>query len=278
MEEFRRQAYLKAMGIPVWLPKCQLPNASEAFLLDYTPPELQASRLKQSQAARVQEKPTIKQTEKERSRPVSDAKNLMRVIAGTDNKDKKAAERKPKAAASTLHEKKLSPPTAAESKGKKGALQGSISKPPVFSLLMMRLSPTCLVVSDCGLGEESAVQSEREGLLLNMLKATFKTDFVVERCDFCHWPLVKNPQVDQGPLIAQQAVAQLVATRCQGAQAFKVVLMGRSTETYASGFPVYMNESVKPKVITVKASLDDLLTEPQRKREAWSDIKRCLEA
>lgn len=198
MEEGRRQAYLAALGIPLWTARYELPAAalSEALVFEpwlAEPSDEDSQPLTAVPSAAAAEQPSM----------ATVAKPAMPVLS-------------PKAVAAA---QAVPEPPAATS-----------ASFPRFSCFIQRITPTIVLVIDTRLAPDLSAQEYR--LLGNILNAV-GADSQASRREGFRWPMHEsNPRFPRDVEHAREALAALLVK--QG-QAERYVVLGETLGAYVRG-------------------------------------------
>ena len=300
MDRQTQQAYLHLMGVPVWLPKKDIPGALASSVGDedwssapfFTRPNPQTKSLSQSSTAVVsQESPkesdnashvveatvaSLRSAElaQRPSSPAVNPKSLVDLVNAPSSqrldseKVQTKTEHNPSDAdeISELQQKRL------EESQKALSVETQLKARPHFQLMIAVLEPECIVVADCPDDESFEFTSSHERLLINILEATFDIPFQFKQALIYPWPILQAPQIDQSKVVAQQAVSQQVARLRHEHQAKIVVTLGKNSGLYSAGFEQWLGVPKSTIELQISYSLDDMLQTPSVKKEVWQEI------
>lgn len=233
--EGRRQAYLAALGIPLWSARQELPGALPAAPLDFEP-YVDGETAESPAAAIADEVP---------SAPV--AASAPPAPAAPSAPPAKTAVQAPKPASQPAPEPEAAPPRRAAS-----------TDVPRLACRVVALAPQWSAVID--LGDAPDLSALEHRLLGNIAQALGGDPSALPVGDLLRWPLNRNPALDHGTAAMQQWLAhalKLPAGRC--------LVFG---DTAAAS----IRAALPQQAVTVAPTLVELLAEPAAKRALWQAL------
>ncbi len=238
LDEGRRQAYLAALGIPLWSAQQALPGAQDAEPLGFQPWLFEgdvfvAEAAGMSEGAGLEPGPTVD--------PIAEAKPA----AGRPVEVREPALNSPTV-------KATSPAEAAR------AALSSADGFPRFSFLLRSYEGWQLIIS---LGEAPDLSS-REHALLAQIESVLAVTGGGSQTHF-RWPLNNNPAIPRDAQAAREAVGAFMRRAQQAGGRY--LLLGHDLHPYLA--------TVSP--LIQGASLAELLDQPLLKRELWRSLAQA---
>ncbi|GGK10176.1 energy transducer TonB [Pseudomonas matsuisoli] len=275
IEEGRRRAYLDAMQINTWLPRCELPFAapSRPELLqpivvrtDAVPEPavalevLQASVVPASEP--VAERPSVR-TIPPAAKGLSLAERIKQGI-GKGNTPAQPAVSVQAPAAEVVEDAAAAPASAP-------------AAPPRFTLQLARAGK-CLLLVDLPTGEPFQRRDPAYLLLKDILRAAGLTDSPEWIGEPVRWPQFAGTNFDQGPAAARDYVQGFIAGRMDaGDRCHCLWLVGHAAVRFAGNGDQdsYDTEMQIDGLGTGFAmpGLEDIMDEPQRKASLWKAMR-----
>ncbi len=287
MNELQRQAYLSALGIDNYMPRCALA---------YAPASVQCALPDVRELSNRAAEPAISSS---RAAVVGMADRPVSIKSLTDNltepKDVLGLDDKANSSASDSKvEEVLGAFGAGSSKKKEEKL--SLKEPeslnaatdlrPKFSLTIWRVSPDLMVVDTRDL--QQALPTER--LLVNILMALGYQLPSLPKANVLKWPMIDNDLGGQGVEDARDMLHAFLDAELLLDPVKHLLLMGSAAATYilppshiypevihsqlASANPIILESLATPLVVT--PSLVDILLEPSLKAQVWRLIQPLI--
>lgn len=241
-DEGRRQAYLAALGIPLWSTRIDLPGALPAEPLEFVPFVVDAGAgvadvAQASQASQASPPAALAD-----SPPAADAAPAL-----------------PRASL---------PPVPAEGKATRAPEITAASAPrtaPVQDPRLPRLACRAWTLAPglsavVALDDAPDLAAAEHRLLANIAQALDAPEPPQALGNLLRWPLNRNPALDHGPEAMQAWLAhalRLPAGRC--------VVFGRTLAGY-------LQAALPERGLVVAATLGELLADPAAKRQLWLDL------
>lgn len=248
MEEGRRQAYLAALGVPLWSSRHDLPGALPSGGAEFVPfvAEPFAEDVQEIESAvpvssAVHPEP-VEGHPSESRQPVQ---NALRQAQG-----ERGLPRAPAAKSDVV------PPVMAPEPPR----QAGPDSHPRFSFRVQRLAPGLLVVIAL---DDAPDLSAREYRLLENLMQALGADITADTGrEHFRWPLSPNPAIPRDAGAAREALSAFLGRR---QEAERWLVLG---ETLA----VYVRAALPQRPVVAAPTLGELLESPAAKRRLWQAL------
>ncbi|WP_462379453.1 hypothetical protein [Pseudomonas sp. Marseille-QA0892] len=267
IEESRRRAYLEAMQVTTWLPRCELPFAapSRPELLQFVEVECpQAEPLapeRHQQAESQPQKTDAPMAVRPAGAPVQS------IVERLKQDIKRGAASPPAPIASPVEQREPSKPTPVES-----------LPPPRFSLQLARAG-ACLLMVELPTGEPFQSRDPAYLLLRDILRAAGLPDSPQWIGEPVRWPQFTGRNFDQGPDAARDYVQGFVAGRMEAGDRCQCLwLVGLPAVRFAGNG----DESSYDQTLQIEGigsawalpGLEVLMEDPKRKASLWKAMKQ----
>lgn len=254
IDEARRRACLRAMGVDLWLPRTPLPHAAPSRPAQLAEVAILpvASALPAARPQPVVSVPAARPSAPAAGEGGSVARRLAEVLPIRPAK----LESRPPPAPAPVLEKPAAP-----------------SEPvPRFSLQFMRAGG-CLLVIELPNGEPLQGRDPARRLLDDLLRAAGLPP--VQAVDEpLRWPVLRNQNFDRGPDGARQYIGTLLLARLEQQPASAVWLVGERASRF-SGVDD-QGQLAGAGFVWQLPGLDELIAQPARKRGLWHDMQRVM--
>lgn len=238
MEEGRRQAYLAALGIPLWSSRHDLPGALPSGGVEFEPFVVEDFAEDLAEAAALASIPV--------SNPVHPEPVEGHLAESREPVPRRSRESGNPAPSST--ENVQSPPAA------------NTASHPRFAFRVQRLAPGLLVVIAL---DDAPDLSAREYRLLENLMQALGADITADTGrEHFRWPLSPNPAIPRDAGAAREALSAFLGRR---QEAERWLVLG---ETLA----VYVRAALPQCPVVAAPTLGELLESPVAKRRLWQAL------
>ena len=250
MEEGRRQAYLAALGIPVWSARADLPGAMADIGIEYVPFIDDTPEPVESSAAFAPEPPPARHEVRESAPP--------HVVQ---------ANKAPGAPAASAPQPSVAPPVSAPAATVAAARTPAPQAPatagpgvefPVFQFWFKALPQGWQLLIAMG---DLPDLSGREHALLAQIEQVLGGEGQQAPLAF-RWPLNNNPAIPRDAQAARESVGAFLGRQRRAGE--RVLLLGQDLQPYVQAA---LGDS-----LVVADRLDQLLAEPLRKRALWQAL------
>lgn len=268
MEEGRRQAYLAALGVPLWTSRHVLPGALPSEPLN-------SVLFLQDEAVRSvvhAEENWGAENQAEGSQAVEHQSDAIAVTPVTAANSLSMPEKQPpfamsqrtqvskdaqqSSAIAAEHSERVQQPAE---KSTAAAPQNTNSSFPKFSFFVQEIVPgTAAIVS---LGDVPDISGSEYTLLASIMQGAGRTQATGRR-DFFKWPTTPNPKIPRDADAARQSLAYFLPQR---SPATRWIVFG---ETVA----VYVKAALPQHVVHALPPLSELLKNPLAKRQLWQAL------
>ena len=274
-QERVRQAYLEAMGIQTWYPRCQLPNAQQPRPFDWITEDAEAWQQEQSSSVA-----TENTYHPEDQGPVANytrprASDILSKAHINDEPD-----------STKTYENVPAKPITPKS------LRG-LPANSKFRLIIQVINEDCLVVAEMphsGLDQFTRFHQHllRDILLsLSITPDTMTPDSTVQNAGEFVWPLPQRrgllARINQDDLSAAEAVCAFLSNQYGFARRKTVLLLGQAAARFVIDPEKNFDElrgvqqgTHGEQFYAVTHGLNELMKLPQHKAEAWHDIAPLL--
>jgi hypothetical protein len=300
MNEIQRQHYLEAIGIDTYMPRWILPSAASPFSCQPVLPQSEADLQAAAQAAAASSalvadsQMTESVAQPDRVVPEAMASVVSEAYSEPPQVAAAVAQEIPAKAAplevlasidgTTETEKKSSTPVSAKS-----ILEGlgDEKRPdPRFALSLWQINEHLMVIDS----RHSELALPTEPLLRNILSALGFARQPLPKAEVLRWPMFENNYEPQGQAIARETLQAMLEGMLESQPCKYLLLMGAEACHYilsdthvGEGFDPkaslesHLGQSFVMDAMSVSAivvpSLNDMLQQPQLKRDTWRAIQ-----
>jgi hypothetical protein len=249
MEEGRRQAYLAALGIPVWSARADLPGAMADIGIEYVPFTDDALEPEESSAAFAPEPPPAPHEVREAVPPQVAQLRVTSTVPASAPQPSVAPP--VSAPAATVAAARTPAPQAP-------ATAGPGVEFPVFQFWFKALPQGWQLLIAMG---DLPDLSGREHALLAQIEQVLGGEGQQAPLAF-RWPLNNNPAIPRDAQAARESVGAFLGRQRRAGE--RVLLLGQDLQPYVQAA---LGDS-----LVVADRLDQLLAEPLRKRALWQAL------
>ncbi|WP_163832422.1 uracil-DNA glycosylase family protein [Spartinivicinus ruber] len=277
MLEQQRQAYLEAMGVPLWFPRYQLPGALPTP--DYHWPETTSQDLVDARSAASL---TVQETSG--SQLHFDRENLPSDLQKHFSDQPKVAKQqireslidKSKDHQSTANAANITQQPSQETEQSTAVFLTTKKEPCFFQLVCLEPNEQVLLITELPYSGVNELSALHYSLMNNLLVALKINDAVKEAKSF-KWPFTHQPFIDQSERIAKAAVKAYLREQLDLSDKKLVIFMGPAAAKFGLGLEQDFDswrgtQQQGEQWIAVTHSINEILRLPQCKKEAWKDL------